>query len=269
MEGKTCSTFHAKKSTGADASSSSRPARSPARPMAPCWRPMARPWCSCTAVGAKTPSPGIDFFPLTVNYQEKTFAAGKIPGGFFKREGRPTEKETLAQPPDRPADPAAVRRRLPQRDAGRLHRAEPRHGERPGHRRDDRRLGRADASPASRSSARSAPPASAMIDGEYVLNPTLESAGQRARPGRRRHRRRRADGRVGGQGAVRGGHARAPSCSATAASSRSSTPSSSWPSSAPRSRGRCPAAGREPLPSRQALDAVGATSCDAAYTRDA
>src|SRR5262249_13055047 len=40
--------------------------------------------------------PGQDFFPLTVNYQEKTFAAGKIPGGFFKREGRPSEKETLA-----------------------------------------------------------------------------------------------------------------------------------------------------------------------------
>ena len=49
----------------------------------------------CTAVGAKAPKPGMDFFPLTVNYQEKTFAAGKIPGGFFKREGRPTEKETL------------------------------------------------------------------------------------------------------------------------------------------------------------------------------
>lgn len=49
----------------------------------------------CTAVGAKSPRVGIDFFPLTVNYQEKTFAAGKIPGGFFKREGRPSEKETL------------------------------------------------------------------------------------------------------------------------------------------------------------------------------
>ena len=43
----------------------------------------------CTAVGVRTSKPGQDFFPLTVNYQEKTFAAGKIPGGFFKREGRP------------------------------------------------------------------------------------------------------------------------------------------------------------------------------------
>jgi polyribonucleotide nucleotidyltransferase len=49
----------------------------------------------CTVVGAKNARPGQDFFPLTVNYQEKTYAAGRIPGGFFKREGRPTEKETL------------------------------------------------------------------------------------------------------------------------------------------------------------------------------
>ena len=48
-----------------------------------------------TVVSAKSAKPGQDFFPLTVNYQEKTFAAGKIPGGFFKREGRPSEKETL------------------------------------------------------------------------------------------------------------------------------------------------------------------------------
>ena len=49
----------------------------------------------CTAVAAKSAKPGQDFFPLTVNYQEKTYAAGKIPGGFFKREGRPSENETL------------------------------------------------------------------------------------------------------------------------------------------------------------------------------
>ena len=48
-----------------------------------------------TAVGRKRADPGRDFFPLTVNYQEKTYAAGKIPGGFFKREGRPGEKEVL------------------------------------------------------------------------------------------------------------------------------------------------------------------------------
>jgi polyribonucleotide nucleotidyltransferase len=60
----------------------------------------------CTVVFNKTPKPGIDFFPLTVNYQEKTFAAGKIPGGFFKREGRPSEKEVLtSRLIDRPIRP--------------------------------------------------------------------------------------------------------------------------------------------------------------------
>jgi polyribonucleotide nucleotidyltransferase len=59
-----------------------------------------------TVVAAGTEKPGIDFFPLTVNYQEKTFAAGKIPGGYFKREGRPTEKETLtSRLIDRPIRP--------------------------------------------------------------------------------------------------------------------------------------------------------------------
>jgi polyribonucleotide nucleotidyltransferase len=59
-----------------------------------------------TVVGAKTAKPGQDFFPLTVNYQEKFFAAGRIPGGFFKREGRPTEKETLvSRLIDRPIRP--------------------------------------------------------------------------------------------------------------------------------------------------------------------
>ena len=59
-----------------------------------------------TAVGRKKADPGRDFFPLTVNYQEKTYAAGKIPGGFFKREGRPGEKEVLTcRLIDRPVRP--------------------------------------------------------------------------------------------------------------------------------------------------------------------
>lgn len=59
-----------------------------------------------TAVCSKEPREGIDFFPLTVEYQEKTYAAGKIPGGYFKREGRPTEKEILtARLVDRPVRP--------------------------------------------------------------------------------------------------------------------------------------------------------------------
>ena len=59
-----------------------------------------------TVVGARSAQPGRDFFPLTVDYVEKTYAAGKIPGGFFKREGRPTEKETLtSRLIDRPLRP--------------------------------------------------------------------------------------------------------------------------------------------------------------------
>ncbi len=60
----------------------------------------------CTVVAAKSPKADVDFFPLTVNYQEKAFAAGKIPGGFFKREGRPSEKEVLtSRLIDRPIRP--------------------------------------------------------------------------------------------------------------------------------------------------------------------
>ena len=60
----------------------------------------------CTVVASKTAKPGQDFFPLTVDYIEKTYAAGKIPGGFFKREGRPSEKETLtSRLIDRPVRP--------------------------------------------------------------------------------------------------------------------------------------------------------------------
>ncbi|MDJ0447594.1 polyribonucleotide nucleotidyltransferase [Methylocystis sp. JR02] len=66
-----------------------------------------------TIVAAKAPKPGQDFFPLTVNYQEKAFAAGRIPGGYFKREGRPSERETLISRlidrPIRPLFPDAFR----------------------------------------------------------------------------------------------------------------------------------------------------------------
>jgi polyribonucleotide nucleotidyltransferase len=62
-----------------------------------------------TVVAAKSAKPGIDFLPLTVNYQERFYAAGRIPGGFFKREGRPTEKETLvSRLIDRPIRPLFV-----------------------------------------------------------------------------------------------------------------------------------------------------------------
>ena len=67
---------------------------------------MARPRCSPLSSRPSRPKPGQDFFPLTVNYQEKAFAAGRIPGGYFKREGRPSERETLlSRLIDRPIRP--------------------------------------------------------------------------------------------------------------------------------------------------------------------
>src|ERR1700722_18968831 len=63
-----------------------------------------------TVVAEKAPQPGLDFFPLTVNYQETTYAGGKIPGGFFKREGRRSEKEALfSRLIDRPIRPLFVK----------------------------------------------------------------------------------------------------------------------------------------------------------------
>ncbi|MEK9725590.1 MAG: polyribonucleotide nucleotidyltransferase, partial [Rhodospirillaceae bacterium] len=64
----------------------------------------------CAVVGERQPKPGLDFFPLTVHYVEKAYAAGKIPGGFFKREGRPSERETLvSRLIDRPIRPLFVK----------------------------------------------------------------------------------------------------------------------------------------------------------------
>ncbi len=101
-----CSTSHAKRLTGPGARSCSRPAGSPVRPTAQFWPLTAKPPCSPPWSGLKSPKPGQDFFPLTVNYQEKAFAAGRIPGGYFKREGRPSEKETLvSRLIDRPIRP--------------------------------------------------------------------------------------------------------------------------------------------------------------------
>ncbi len=97
----------------------------------------------CTAVAVRTVRPGQDFFPLTVNYQEKTFAAGKIPGGFFKREGRPAEKETLTSRlidrPIRPLFPEGFKNETQVICTVLAHDQE----NDPGHRRDDRRERRA------------------------------------------------------------------------------------------------------------------------------
>jgi hypothetical protein len=112
------------------------------------WRRYRHLWRNhrvlATVVSAKEPKPGQDFFPLTVNYQEKTFAAGKIPGGFFKREGRPTEKETLTSRlidrPIRPLFPKGYKN-----DTQVVSPCCPRHGKRSRHGGDGRRFGCPDA----------------------------------------------------------------------------------------------------------------------------
>ncbi len=153
-----------------------------------------------TVVAAKTPREGVDFLPLTVDYQEKYYAAGRIPGGYFKREGRPTEKETLvSRLIDRPIRPlfADGWRNETQVIVTTLsHDME----------NDPDILALVASSAAlTLSGAPFMGPIGAarvgFINGEYVLNPLIdEMAGKRARPRRRRHRRRRADGRVRSQG---------------------------------------------------------------------
>ena len=114
-----------------------------------------------TAVAKSTATPGRDFFPLTVNYVEKHYAAGRIPGGFFKREGRPTEKETLtSRLIDRPIRPLVSGWFL-QRRAGRRDRTVGRSRDRSGHSVAAGCLRRARDFRAYRSTVRSAPPASA------------------------------------------------------------------------------------------------------------
>ena len=82
-----------------------------------------------TVVGAPNPKEGVDFFPLTVNYQERYYAAGKIPGGYFKRERAPDRARDPDLAPDRPSHPPAVRRRLSQRNPGGGAGSVPRSGE--------------------------------------------------------------------------------------------------------------------------------------------
>ena len=73
-----------------------------------------------TVVTSTEPREGIDFFPLQVEFEERMYAAGKIPGGFIKRESRPTETGHSRRPPDRPPHPPALQQGLPQRRPGRL-----------------------------------------------------------------------------------------------------------------------------------------------------
>ena len=160
-----------------------------------------------TVVAAKQPKEGIDFLPLTVNYTEKYYAAGKIPGGYFKREGRPTEKETLtSRLIDRPIRPLFV-------DGWRCdtqvivtvlsHDME----NDPDIVGDGRRLRRADALRRALHGPDRRRPRRLHRRRVRAQSDDRRDDGKPARPRRRRHPRRRDDGRIGSQGAVRGDHA--------------------------------------------------------------
>ena len=162
-----------------------------------------------TAVGRTEAREGADFFPLTIDVEERMYAAGKIPGGFFKREGTRERARHPDRTHDRPPDPAAVAEGLPQRGAGHLHRPfrRPRHAAR--HPVHQRRLGGADDLAAAvlrprrrrshrpdRRRARRQPDAAAELERDV------------ARPDRRRHEGRPDDGRGRRRRGARGRAAR-------------------------------------------------------------
>ena len=162
----------------------------------------------CTAVGVKSAKPGQDFFPLTVNYQEKAFAAGKIPGGFFKREGRPSEAEVLISRlidrPIRPLFPEGFRNEVQVVATVLSHDLE----------NDPDIVAMIGCSAALTLSGIPffGPVAAARVG--YTGRPVhpephrRPDEGQQARAGGRRHVRRRADGGIRGPGAVGRRHAR-------------------------------------------------------------
>ena len=142
--------------------------------MAPSSSATATRWSSSRPVTPRSPREGIDFLPLTVDYREYTYASGRIPGGFFKREGKPAEKEVLTSRlidrPIRPLFPSGWRYEtqvialvLSADDRERLRRP-----------RRDRRRRRARALRDSRSPRPIAGVRVGLIDGEYLVNPTYE-----------------------------------------------------------------------------------------------
>ena len=175
---------------------------------------MARPACSPPSSSRRRPKPGQDFFPLTVHYQEKTYAAGKIPGGFFKREARPSEKEVLtSRLIDRPIRPLFVEGF--QNEVQVIATVLSYDMEN-----DPDIVGMIAASAAlTLSGVPFMGPIGAarvgFVDGAYVLNPAVddmeklrEQPRAAARPDRRRHQGRGDDGRVRGLRALRGRDAR-------------------------------------------------------------
>ena len=180
-----------------------------------------------TAVAAPDPREGIDFFPLTVEYREFTYAGGRIPGGFIKREGRPSREGNPDQPPDRPPDPSPVPGGLPQRDPGGSVRLLGRQGERSrraGHQRRKLRAG------TKRHSFHG--PVGAVRVGlstARFVNPTYaERAVSTAQHHGRRHQGRHRDGRVGCERSQRRGWWWSHRVCTRPRSRRSARPSKTW-----------------------------------------
>ena len=191
-------------------------ASSPSRPTAQSSSAPARPWSSRPPRGGTEAREGADFFPLTIDVEERMYAAGKIPGGFFKREGRPTERAILTarmiDRPIRPLWPKGYRNEVQciatvlSADMVTPH--------------DILAINGVSAALMVSPMPFLGPIGAVrigLIDGELVVDPTLAggAAGERARPDRRRHEGRPDDGRgrrrPGARGeAARGARARAP-----------------------------------------------------------
>ena len=174
------------------------------------------------------PKPGQDFFPLTVDYIEKTYAAGKIPGSFFKREGRPSELETLtSRLIDRPIRPL-----FPEGFFNEVHVVIHTLSLNPEVDADIAALIAASAALAISGIPFNGPIGAARVgyvNGEYVLNPGQTAAqDQPDGPGRGRHRSRRADGRVRSRSSCPKKSCWAPWCSATSRATSPSTRSTNW-----------------------------------------
>ena len=160
-----------------------------------------------TVVVGKKPATERDFFPLTVDYQEKTYAAGRIPGGFFRREGRPSENEILtSRLIDRPMRPL-----FPEGFTNEVQIIATVKSLNPAVNPEIPAMIGTSAALAVSGVPFNGPIGAARVgykDGEYLLNPRHRpGSGQRPGPGRGRYRARRPDGGVRGPGAVRRGHA--------------------------------------------------------------
>ena len=200
------------------------------------------------------PRPGLDFFPLTVEFEERMYAAGKIPGGFIKRESRPSEGGDPGRPPDGPAHPPAVPRGLQGRRPGGPHCPVDRPGERSGRHRHHRRVGRADdqRDPVQRPRrCRAHRPHQRRVRDQSHRQP---ARGVGARPHRLRHARRDHDGRGRRQDRDRGRHGRGDHVRPPRPGARSSTSRSSCASRSARPsacRTSSPASSRSSSSSRR------------------